>query len=341
MQEPLLSVRELYTCFGNGKKIVHAVNGVSFDVHYGEVLGLVGESGCGKSATCRSLIQLIPSGGKVISGQILYKGRDIVQRTERELEKLRGKEIGMIFQEPMNTLNPVTTIGEQLMETMRAPGMTQKQKTARAVELLKLVDIPSPEERLKAYPHQFSGGMRQRAMIAIALASQPKLLLADEPTTALDVTIQQQIIRLLMDLRSRLNMSMILVTHDLGVASQMCDTIAVMYAGSLVEKAPARDLFSLPQHPYTYSLMQSIPTCEKKGRRLTPSPGAPPDLSEELQGCAFAPRCPYRQAICRTDTPPSLELAPQHLCRCHFAGKLAFSAGGAVPDKEGTQHGIH
>ncbi|MBQ8536796.1 MAG: ABC transporter ATP-binding protein [Clostridia bacterium] len=321
MQEPLMSVRDLRTYFLNGKKIVRAVDGVSFDVMKGEIFGLVGESGCGKSATCRSLIRLIQSSGEIVGGQILYDNKDIAQLSEKAMASIRGREIGMIFQEPMNTLNPVTTVGSQLMEVFRPLKLSREDQTRRAVEMLRLVGIASPQTRLKDYPHQFSGGMRQRAMIAIALAAQPKLLLADEPTTALDVTIQDQIIKLLLQLRDQLHMSMILVTHDLGVASRMCNRIAVMYAGRIMELAPARDLFYTPRHPYTLGLMRSMPL-SGKGVRLEPISGMPPNLAQEIKGCPFAPRCAYASDRCCTELPELQEIAPGHSTRCHHAQAL-------------------
>ncbi len=339
MSNILLDVQDLHTCFVGKRKIVRAVNGVSLTVRYGEVLGIVGESGCGKSATCRSVIQLLPSGGRITGGKILYKGEDIAKKSERGMRLIRGQEIGMIFQEPMNTLNPVTTIGEQLQETMRGRGLSKEQKKKRAIDLLKLVNIPSPEERIYEYPHQFSGGMRQRAMIAIALASEPKLLIADEPTTALDVTIQQQIMKLLLEIRDRFHMGMIMITHNLGVASQICDTIAVMYAGKVVEQAPATELFVHPQHPYTYGLMQSIPSIDKKGRRLVPIMGHPPDLSMELEGCPFAARCPYCADICKKQMPPLSYVLDQHSCSCHMAGKLDFSNVNSEGKEGDSLHG--
>ena len=285
MQQPLLRVRELCTYFLNNKKIVRAVDGVSFDVNKGEIFGLVGESGCGKSATCRSLIRLVQSTGEIVGG-------------EKRMAEIRGKEIGMIFQEPMNTLNPLTTIGTQLREAYLHKNLTKAEMTEKAVEMMRLVGIPDPVMRLGDYPHQFSGGMRQRAMIAIALAAQPELLLADEPTTALDVTIQDQIVRLLLELREKLSMSMILVTHDMGVASRMCDRIAVMYAGHIVEMTTSHELFYNPRHPYTLGLMRSMPLAGK-GVRLEPIQGTPPDLSNQIIGCPFAPRCKMACERCR------------------------------------------
>ena len=321
MREPLLSVRELRTYFLNNKKIVRAVDGVSFEVNKSEIFGLVGESGCGKSATCRSLIRLVQSTGEIVGGEILYNGEDIVQAPEKRMAEIRGREIGMIFQEPMNTLNPLTTIGVQLMEVYQRQKLSKAEMTEKAVEMMRLVGIPDPVTRLKDYPHQFSGGMRQRAMIAIALAAQPKLLLADEPTTALDVTIQDQIIRLLLELREKLSMSIILVTHDMGVASRMCDRIAVMYAGRIMEITTSHELFYNPRHPYTLGLMRSMPLAGK-GVRLEPIQGTPPDLSEEITGCPFAPRCKMACDRCRTESPALREVEPGHLSACHRAEEL-------------------
>ncbi len=320
--EVLLSVQDLYTYFLNGKRIVRAVSGVSFDVKKGEIFGLVGESGCGKSATCRSIIGLLQASGEIVGGKIIYNGQDLANMPERALNQIRGREIGMRFQEPMNTLNPVTTVGTQLREAYAPLRLGRDEEKRRAVQMLQLVGIASPEERLNEYPHQFSGGMRQRAMIAIALAAQPKLLLADEPTTALDVTIQDQIIKLLLELRDKLSMSMILVTHDLGVASGMCDRIAVMYAGHIVELANAHDLFYTPRNPYTIGLMRSMPLAGK-GKKLEPIGGTPPDLATEIRGCPFAPRCSYATERCHNKLPELREIAPEHMTRCHEAEKLS------------------
>lgn len=320
--ENLLDVRHLCTYFPNKNGIVKSVEDVSFSVRKGEIFGLVGESGCGKSTTCRSLIRLVQEPGRIVAGSIFYKGQDLVKMNKRELSKIRGREIGMIFQEPMTTLNPVTSIGSQLMESIKDAGMTRQQKQERAVELLRMCGISSPELRLKAYPHQFSGGMRQRAMIAIALASKPNLLLADEPTTALDVTIQDQIMRLLFDLRNRLQMGMIIVTHDLGVASQMCDRVAVMYAGRIMEIAEDAALFRSPRHPYTYGLMNSLPLNGEKSQRLTPIPGSPPDLSVPMPGCPFEPRCGMKCERCAKELPELREVEPGHFSRCHCVEKM-------------------
>lgn len=315
MGDTLLEVNNLTTEFRSGRRTVHAVNGISFTLRKGEILGFVGESGCGKSAACRSIIRLLPSGGVITGGEVLFEGTDFTKKNEKYMAGIRGRKIAMIFQEPMNTLNPVTTIGEQITETMPA-GTSRKERREKAIEMLRMVGIPSPEERLAEYPHQFSGGMRQRAMIAIALAADPELLIADEPTTALDVTIQQQIIRLLLSLRDRLGMAMIFVTHDLGVASELCDTIAVLYAGRIVERAPAVELFRNPLHPYTRGLIRSVPDPEAKGTRLSSIPGHTPDLSAPARGCLFAPRCPCAADRCREEYPETKPVSAEHWYSC-------------------------
>lgn len=320
-QKELLKVENLQTVFGKGKNVVNAVGDVSFEVHEGEIFGLIGESGCGKSVTCRSLIGLINPPGKIINGSIKYKGKELLDLGKRKFETVRGSEISMIFQEPMTTLNPVVKIRTQLTEGMNRK-MSGKEKNARALELLKMVGISSPETRLDCYPHELSGGMRQRVMIAIALAASPKLLLADEPTTALDVTIQDQIIKLLLKLREELNMSMILVTHDMGVASQMCDRMAVMYAGYIMEIADVREIFLAPRHPYTYGLMSSLPTRNNKGEKLKSIKGAPPNLNDMPKGCPFHPRCQYCEELCKTTFPELREIAPGHMSRCHYMEKM-------------------
>jgi oligopeptide/dipeptide ABC transporter ATP-binding protein len=322
--EELLRVEDLHTYFYGSDAVVKAVNGVSFSVKKGETFGLVGESGCGKTATCRSISRLINPPGKIVSGHIHYNGTDVLALGDEAMRKLRGSQIGMIFQEPMTSLNPVVPIRTQIFESLPAD-MPNAQKRARAIELLKLVGIPSPEARLGAYIHEFSGGMRQRAMIAIALASQPRLLLADEPTTALDVTIQNQIMLLLSDLKDRLGMSMILVTHDLGVVSQMCDNVAVMYAGHIVEICDTVRLFLSPRHPYTYGLLCSLPRENQKA--LVPINGAPPDLATEAKGCPFAPRCQFRGPGCEEALPELKEIEPGHSVRCRYWEKLVGLSG--------------
>jgi oligopeptide/dipeptide ABC transporter ATP-binding protein len=304
----------------------------------------VGESGCGKSQTLRSILGLLKQPGRITGGEIRYKGADIAKMSQRELQKIRGKEISMIFQEPMTALNPVLRIRSQMYEAFEGEKLSKEEKRRRAIELLKLVGIPSPETRLDEYPHQFSGGMRQRAMIAIALGARPKLLLADEPTTALDVTIQDQIMKLLNQLKQELGMSIILVTHDLGVIAQMCDRVAVMYAGQIVEMTDTVTLFSRPRHPYTYGLMGSLPNEETAGTTLEAIKGSPPNLAHLPEGCPFSPRCKYACDLCRRERPALTEVEPGHLARCHRLDVTAsFQGLIEVPDgagrKEDTPHG--
>ena len=320
------------------------MDGVSFQVFQGETFGLVGESGCGKSQTLRSILGLLKQPGRITGGAIRYKGADIAKMSQRELQKIRGKEISMIFQEPMTALNPVLRIRSQMYEAFEGEKLSKEEKRRRAIELLKLVGIPSPETRLDEYPHQFSGGMRQRAMIAIALGARPKLLLADEPTTALDVTIQDQIMKLLNQLKQELGMSIILVTHDLGVIAQMCDRVAVMYAGQIVEMTDTVTLFSRPRHPYTYGLMGSLPNEETAGTTLEAIKGSPPNLAHLPEGCPFSPRCKYACDLCRRERPALTEVEPGHLARCHRLDVTAsFQGLIEVPDgagrKEDTPHG--
>lgn len=315
----LLEVKDLSMFYLTKSSCVRAVNEVSFTVREGETFGLVGESGCGKSTAVRSLIRLLPEAGKIVSGTITYKGQDVTAMSEREVRRLRGREIGMIFQDPMTSLNPVTKVSKQFYESLKAEGLSRREMRERAIELLRLVDIPEPEQRLDNYVHEMSGGMRQRVMIAIALASRPKLLLADEPTTALDVTIQDQIIALLNSLRAKLGMSVLLVTHDLGVVNEMCDHVAVMYAGRIVETADTHGLLHDSRHPYTCGLINSLPAEHDTRTRLEPIHGAPPNLAQEIVGCPFAPRCPYATDVCRSVLPEMSEVAPGHQVRCHHA----------------------
>lgn len=321
MSDILLEVKDLRTHFITGENTVKAVNGVSFSVRRGETFGLLGESGCGKSATCRSITRLINPPGQIIGGEILYEGTDLLKLPMDKLRRLRGREISMIFQEPMTALNPVLPIRTQIFESLD-PQMSRAQKQARALELMHLVGIPSPEKRIDEYIHEFSGGMRQRVMIAIALASQPRLLLADEPTTALDVTIQDQIMKLIGGLKKRMNMSVILVTHDLGVVSQMCDRVAVMYAGHVMELCDTVTLFFHPRHPYTHGLFRSLPYGKGTRTRLEPIAGAPPSLENLPAGCPFEPRCDWAEECCRAGLPPLTEIAEGHFTRCYFYAKL-------------------
>jgi oligopeptide transport system ATP-binding protein len=302
----LLQVEDLKTRFHTHEGTVHAVNGISYTLDEGESLGLVGESGCGKSVSSLSILRLIQQPpGEIAGGRILFRGRDLLTLSEPQMREIRGREIAMIFQDPMTSLNPVLTIARQMTESMEVHlGMTPRQSLRRAIELLEMVGIPSPAERVGDYPHQFSGGMRQRVMIAMALSCNPKLLIADEPTTALDVTIQAQILDLIKRLRRELGTAVIMITHDLGVVAGMCDKIAVMYAGSIVESAPVGRLFEEPRHPYTVGLLGSIPRLDADGRRrLVPIQGMPPDLLHMPAGCPSLPRCGYARERCRTSNP--------------------------------------
>jgi oligopeptide/dipeptide ABC transporter ATP-binding protein len=317
----VLSVHDLQTHFFTRDGVVQAVAGVSFDVEEGRVLGIVGESGCGKSVTALSIMGLIPKPpARVVGGEVLWQGRDLTQLSERELEDVRGKEIAMIFQDPMTSLNPTLTIGTQVTEMLRRhEGLSRKAAKVRAAELLDEVGIPSPKRRLDDYPHRLSGGMRQRVMIAIAIACDPALLIADEPTTALDVTVQAQILDLLEDLRQEHRMAMIIITHDMGVVAEAADDVLVMYAGQVVEQAPVLELFDHPEHPYTEALLGALPQVEGDGvrtGRLTAIPGRPPDLIDPPQACRFAPRCKYGgMDACSQHLPELRELRPDHFVR--------------------------
>ena len=327
MAEILLEVKNLKTYFKMRDETVKAVDDVSFCVYKGETFGLVGESGCGKSQTCRSILGLLKKPGKVVGGEIRLDGRNLVGLSERELRKYRGKRMSVIFQEPMTSLSPVLKISTQIMEVFDDQPMTRREKKQKAIDLLRMVGIPSPETRVDEYTHQFSGGMRQRAMIAMALGARPGLLIADEPTTALDVTIQDQIMKLINQLKQELNMSVILVTHDLGVIAQMCDRVAVMYAGIIMETCDVVTLFAHPRHPYTYALMQSLPDPSHKGGRLAAIAGSPPNLGNLPQGCPFAQRCTLCGERCQKERPELAEITPGHAVRCHYAEKTAAYQG--------------
>ncbi len=317
--EPLLSVRSLVTEFRTDAGLLRAVDDVSFEIPSGGTLAVVGESGCGKSVTSLSILRLIQPPGRVASGQIVFEGRDLLSVSEPEMRKVRGAQIAMIFQEPMSSLNPVYTVGDQIIESIVLhQKRSKKEAWARAVELLKLVGIPSPEERARAYPHQLSGGMRQRVMIAMALACEPKLLIADEPTTALDVTIQAQILELLAELRARLGMAVMLITHDLGLVADFADEVVVMYAGRVVERAPVRELFRAPKHPYTRGLLRSVPSYgdNSRARRLPTIQGVVPDLRSLPAGCRFRDRCDVAFERC-AEEPALRRLSDTRLVRCH------------------------
>jgi oligopeptide transport system ATP-binding protein len=315
----LLQVKNLQTHFFTPDGVVKAVQGVSFDLKEGETLGIVGESGSGKSVTALSVMRLIPwPPGKIVGGEVIYKGDDLLKYSSEEMRHIRGKEISMIFQDPMTSLNPVMTISRQIGEMLQLHmGMSDKQARTRTIELLKLVGIPSAEQRLDAYPHQFSGGMRQRVMIAMALSCNPKLLIADEPTTALDVTIQAQILEIIKRLKAEFNTAVIFITHDLGVVAGLCDRVIVMYGGRIMEEAPTTNLYKDPRHPYTLGLLKSVPRLdEDRKERLEPIPGMPPDLVNPIPGCPFYPRCTFREEYHRDNMPPLRNVAPGHQVAC-------------------------
>jgi oligopeptide/dipeptide ABC transporter ATP-binding protein len=321
----LLEVRNLRTTFRTSGGLVRAVDGVSWDVKEGETVALVGESGCGKSVSALSIMRLVAEpAGRIEAGEIVYKGRDLLKLSEEEMRNVRGREIGMIFQEPMTSLNPVLTIGRQLTEGLEIHlKMSPEQAQARAVELLGMVGIPDPARRLKQYPHHFSGGMRQRMMIAMALACNPSLILADEPTTALDVTIQAQILELMKDLSKRLGVAMLIITHNLGVVARYADRVNVMYAGRIIEQASAAELYANPRHPYTLGLLRSVPRLDEPRRaRLDPIQGQPPDLSRLPAGCSFAPRCAYRVPRCAEMAPVLAQVGAAHTSACWEAERL-------------------
>ena len=318
MRQPLLSVEDLHVEFSTSRGTVHAVNGISFDIAAGETLGMVGESGCGKSVTSLAILGILARNGRVTGGRAIFEGRDLLQMTDAELRSIRGREIAMIFQDPMTSLNPVLTVGRQIREALEAHfGMDREQADRRSTELLDQVGIPGAKSRLKDYPHQFSGGMRQRAMIAMALACEPKLLIADEPTTALDVTIQAQILELLRSVVAERDTALIMITHDLGVVAGMCERVNVMYAGLFMETGSADRLFARPRHPYTLGLLQSVPRIDAGRRqRLTPIPGAPRNMLSPPSECPFAPRCRYEVERSRQEVPPLDELEPGHHVAC-------------------------
>jgi oligopeptide/dipeptide ABC transporter ATP-binding protein len=325
----LLDVKELETRFYTQGREVRAVDGVSFHVDEGETLAIVGESGCGKSVTALSIMGLIPwPPGKVVGGQVLYQGKDLLRLPQAEMRQVRGKEIAMVFQEPMTSLNPVLTIGRQLTETLEAHfPVTKAEAHARALEVMNQVGIPDPSRRLNQFPHHFSGGMRQRVMIAMALICNPKLILADEPTTALDVTIQAQILALMKQLSQRLGVALVLITHNLGVVARYADRVQVMYAGRVIEQAPARQLYAAPKHPYTLGLLNSVPRLDETVRRkLVPIEGQPPDLSALQPGCRFMARCRYAEPRCAQAMPPLVEVAPRHWSACLKADQLIKAA---------------
>ncbi len=325
----LLEVNDLHTSFFTPAGEVKAVNGVSFFLDHGKVLGIVGESGSGKSVTAYSIMQILEKTGKIVSGSVKFDGQELVGIGEKGMKKIRGNKISIIFQDPMTSLNPTYTIGHQLMEAIRLhTNRNKKEAWDRAVEMLKLVNVNEPEKRMKQYPFEFSGGMRQRVMIAMALACEPDILIADEPTTALDVTIQAQILELMQKLQKELGMAIIMITHDLGVVAQMCDEVIVMYAGSICEQGTADEIFYNPKHEYTKGLMRSIPTVDNDGEKLEPIAGTPIDLLNMPQGCPFAPRCDAAMKICLRERCQRMQINDMHQAACWVNVKEAMEKEG-------------
>lgn len=327
MSDSILSVKELRTSFSTDNGEVMAVNGISFDLDRGKILGIVGESGSGKSVTAYSIMRILESNGGIKGGHVFYKGDDITKFSEKQMREFRGKCCSIIFQDPMTSLNPVFTVGNQLKEAIELH-TDRKGKAAeeRAVEMLTLVGVNEPEKRVKQYPYELSGGMRQRVMIAIALACEPDILIADEPTTALDVTIQAQILELMQDLQKKLGMAIIIVTHDLGVIADMCDEIIVMYGGRVCERGTAEDIFYRPHHEYTKGLLRSIPNVDKIGEKLIPIPGTPINLLNMPKGCAFCPRCENAMKICIEEVPQEMQMPDGHYASCWLNVKEAMEA---------------
>jgi oligopeptide/dipeptide ABC transporter ATP-binding protein len=319
LAQTLLQVEDLHTQFFTSRGVVRAVDGITFHVDAGETLGVVGESGCGKTMTALSILRLVPDPGKITSGRIVFRGKEVTTMTDEEIREFRGNDVAMIFQDPMTSMNPVTKVGAQIEEAMTAhERFTQTLARSRVIELLTRVRVPAAESRVKDYPHQFSGGMRQRGMIAMGLSNEPSLLIADEPTTALDVTVQAQIIQLMKQLNRELGTAMMLITHNMALVASLCQRVIVMYAGRIVEEGPVEQIFSSPQHPYTWSLLRSVPRVDEARKdRLVSIRGLPPDLSNSPPGCKFHPRCPFVIDKCKTDPEPSLaEVGVNQVARC-------------------------
>lgn len=317
-EDLILEIRDLCVEFQTVEGTVQAVNHLSYKLRKGEKLGIVGESGSGKSVSSLGMLRMIPNPpGRITGGEILYKGQDLVKAPKKEMQRIRGNEISMIFQEPMTSLNPIIKCGKQIAESLRLHrGMNKKEAMEEAVRLMQSVGIANPAQRAHEYPHQMSGGMRQRVMIAMALACEPQILIADEPTTALDVTIQAQILDLIRDLNERMGTSVIFITHDLGVVSELCDTVLVMYTGRIVEQAPVLELFETPKHPYTVGLLEAIPRITKQRAPLQTIEGTVPNPTERIEGCSFSPRCPYATEQCRQKEPPEVQLSEHRRVRC-------------------------
>ena len=325
MSENILSVQNLHTSFHTDKGEVKAVNGVTFNLEKGKILGIVGESGSGKSVTAYSIMRILEKNGRITEGKILYKGQDIAEFSEKQMREFRGKCCSIIFQDPMTSLNPVFTVGNQLKEAIELhTDRKGKEAEARAIEMLTLVGVNEPEKRVKQYPYELPGGMRQRVMIAMALACEPDILIADEPATALDVTIQAQILELMQSLQKKLGMAIIMVTHDLGVIADMCDEIIVMYGGRVCERGTAEDIFYRPHHEYTKGLLRSIPNVDRIGEKLIPIPGTPINLLNMPKGCAFCPRCEEAMKICIEEQPPEMQMPDGHFASCWLNVKAAM-----------------
>ena len=338
MSEPVLQVKGLKTYYYTEEGVVPAVDGLDFEVEPGETFAIVGESGCGKSVTSLSILRLIPSPpGKIIDGEIIYHGQDLVKKSEREMRSIRGNDISMIFQEPMTSLNPVFTVGQQIGESFRFhQQMGKAEMLKKSIEMLRLVGIPEPEKRVRQYPHEFSGGMRQRVMIAIAFACDPKILICDEPTTALDVTIQGQILDIIKNLQKKNQTSVIMITHDLGVVANIAQKIAVMYSGIIVESGTCEDIFYRPRHPYTWALIRSVPRLDLKNKQeLATIPGTPPDLLNPPVGCPFCTRCSYCMPICKEEMPEVTEFGGEHKAACWLHHPMAPKV--EMPNLEGGE----
>ena len=326
-----LSINNLEVSFFTHAGEVKAVRGISYSVNKGEILGIVGESGSGKSVSTSALMRMVAAPGEILAGQIQFDGKDILSLSEKEMTEIRGRDIGMVFQDPMTSLNPVYTVGNQIDEVLRKhTDLNKAERKARIIELFELVGINQPEKRLKQYPHEFSGGMRQRVVIAMALACNPKLLIADEPTTALDVTIQAQIIELLKELKEKINITIIFITHDLGVIAEICDKVAVMYGGTIVEQGSLEDIFYRPRHPYTMGLLKSIPKLNGGNSRLIPIDGSPIDLINPPAGCPFAPRCEQCMKICMNKRPPISDISDKHSTSCWLEYKRMYEKGAGL-----------